>query len=269
MAFMTSSPVLQEERFRRESTPYGQGGMTYAARQDTMTVGGAVTATGVLMVLLVGAGVFGWTRVVQEKPGFDEFGRQITTQPAIPSWIFGAVLVALVLGLVTAFVPKAARITAPLYALAMGTWVGAISAVYNSFYDGIVAQAAFATIGIFTAMYFLYATRIIKVTNRFVLIVAGATMGIFVMYLFAWIARLLGAELTFLTSGSPLGIGISVVIIGVAALRLAIDFAFIEKAAQHAAPKYLEWYAGFGVMVNIVWIYLELLRLFAMLQNRR
>jgi len=117
-------------------------------------------------------------------------------------------------------------------------------------------------------MLVLYATRIIKVTNRFVMIVVGATFGIMLMYLFAFVISLFGVHVSFLYDGSPLAILISVGIIIIAALNLAIDFAFIEKGSAAGAPKYMEWYAAFGITVTLVWIYLEVLRLIAMLNRR-
>jgi uncharacterized YccA/Bax inhibitor family protein len=261
MALMRGSPVLSEERFGRAARD--------GASSAPFTVQGAITATGVLMVLLVASAAVGWAVVPEPVVLFDRLGNPIDAQPGdIPGWVFVAGLVGLGFALVTMFKPKAARITAPLYALSYGVVVGAISHVYNSSYDGIVTQALFATLSIFTVMLLLYATRIIKVTNRFVMVVVGATMGIALMYLAAFVVSLFGGEVGFLNDGGPLAIGISLFIIVIGALNLAIDFAFIERAGQHAVPKYLEWYAGFGVVVTLVWIYLEVLRLLAMLNRR-
>lgn len=284
MAFMSGSPVLTEQKFNEQTAEARQAGGdgSFGGRSDsapytlgpppstgfdTMTVGGSVTATSVLMILLVAAAAFGWSQVAQTTPVLNKAG-EVVSGPTMPSWIFLAMIVGVVFGLITSFKPKAARITAPLYALAMGTALGAISAVYNHYWNGIVTQAVFATLGIFVAMLFLYVTRIIKVTNRFVMIVTAATLGIFLMYLLSFIVGLFGVQVTFLTQPSPLSILISVGIIIIAALNLAIDFAFIETASQHGAPKYMEWYAGFGVMVTLVWIYLEVLRLLALLNRR-
>ncbi len=272
MGYMSGSPVLTDQKFDQETqrarTEQGAGSPAGPGAFATMTVGGSITATAVLMVLLVGSAAFGWTQVVQTEPIFNAAGQQISGNPTIPTWIFVAMLIGFGFGLVTSFKPKVARITAPLYSLCYGVAIGAISAVYNNYFSGIVTQAVFATMGIFISMLFLYATRIIKVTNRFVMIVAGATMGIFVMYLLSWIVGLFGADVGFLYNGSPLAIAISVGIIIIAALNLAIDFAFIEKGAAHGVPKYMEWYAAFGITVTLVWIYLEVLRLLAMLNRR-
>lgn len=283
MAFMRGSPVLTDQKFQeqtdeartaaaggagsfgRQYDPGVSGAPMPATSYSVMTVGGSVTATCVLMVLLLGAAAFGWSQVVQVEPIFVN-GEPING-PQIPGWIFIALLVGVGVGLLTAFMPKLARFTAPVYALAYGVAIGAISAVYNSWYDGIVTQAVFATLAIFATMLFLYVTRIIKVTNRFVMIVAAATMGIFLMYMIAFVVQLFGGTVSFLTEPSPLGIALSVGIIIIAALNLAIDFAFIEKASAAGVPKYMEWYAAFGIVTTLVWIYLEVLRLLAMLNR--
>jgi uncharacterized YccA/Bax inhibitor family protein len=287
MAFMRGSPVLTDQKFQEQTdearagaaggaAAFGSGldtnvgGRPMASAPDSysvMTVGGSITATCVLMVLLLGAAAFGWSQVDQVEPIYNSVTGENMNSPVIPPWIFIALLVGIGVGLVTAFMPKAARITAPIYALAYGVAIGAISAVYNSWYDGIVTQAVFATLAIFATMLFLYVTRIIKVTNRFVMIVAAATMGIFLMYMIAFVVQLFGGTVAFLTEPSPLGIALSVGIIIIAALNLAIDFAFIEKASNAGVPKYMEWYAAFGIVTTLVWIYLEVLRLLAMLNR--
>jgi uncharacterized YccA/Bax inhibitor family protein len=285
MAFMRGSPVLTDQKFQEQTNEAragaagGAGGFgrqydpsTPAAPMPStsysvMTVGGSVTATCVLMVLLLGAAAFGWSQVVQVAPTVSPITGEINNSPTIPGWIWLAMLVGIGVGLLTAFMPKLARITAPIYALSYGVAIGAISAVYNLWYEGIVTQAVFATLAIFAAMLFLYVTRIIKVTNRFVMIVAAATMGIFLMYAIAWIVQLFGGTVSFLTEPSPLAIAVSVGIIIVAALNLAIDFAFIEKASAAQVPKYMEWYAAFGIVTTLIWIYLEVLRLLAILNR--
>jgi uncharacterized YccA/Bax inhibitor family protein len=285
MAFMRGSPVLTDQKFQeqtdearaaaaggagsfgRQYDPSVSGAPVPSTSYSVMTVGGSITATCVLMVLLLGSAAFGWSQVVQVEPILNPVTGENMNSPVIPGWIWVALLVGVGVGLLTAFMPKAARFTAPIYALAYGVAIGAISAVYNSWYDGIVTQAVFATLAIFAAMLFLYVTRIIKVTNRFVMIVAAATMGIFLMYMIAFVVQLFGGEVAFLTEPSPFGIALSVGIIIIASLNLAIDFAFIEKASAAQVPKYMEWYAAFGIVTTLIWIYLEVLRLLAMLNR--
>lgn len=257
---MSGSPVLTEERFGRASREVGG--------TAAFTIGGAVTATAVLTVLLVIAAVVGWMAVPEFQPITNPYTGE-TTNPVggIPFWVFAAGIAGFVFVILSYVKPKLAPITAPLYALTYGTVVGAISHVYNASYDGIVTQALFATTSIFSVMLLLFATRIIKVTNRFVLVVTGATMGICVMYLAAWVVSLFGGTVSFLYDGSPLAIGISLFIIVIGALNLAIDFAFIENAANHQVPKRLEWLAALGLVVTLVWIYFEVLRLIGMLRR--
>lgn len=274
---MPANPVLNQNRFdavlagkavNHDVVPAGR----------TMTVAGTLSAIGVLFALLLGAGAFGWTQVKQVvepvyqngKAVIDEAGNQVyQNATTIPGWLWLGLIVGLVLGLVTSFVPKAARFTAPLYALAYGLVLGAISAVYNNAYSGIVVQAIGATLGVFLVMFLLYATRLVKVTPKFMLVTIAATGGIFLLYMVAWIASIFGADIVFWNEPSALGIGFSVVIVIVASMNLMLDFNFIEQAAAaRTTPSYMEWYAAFGVTVTIIWLYLEILRLLALLRQR-
>lgn len=273
---MPASPVLTDARFDAEM-PHDPTGAVVSGTGATMTIGGTLTATGVLFAIILAAGCFGWsqvqqtTQIVVDAAGndvLDAAGNQTyANTTSFPGWLIIAMLVGLVVGMVTAFKPKIARITAPIYALAYGAALGAISAVYNQSFDGIVVQAIGATLGVFLVMFILYATRIVKVTPKFVLTVVCATGGIFLMYAVTWIASIFGADIAFWNEPTLLGIGISVVVVIVAALNLALDFNFIEKASQQGAPKYMEWYGAFGVTVTIVWLYLEILRLLSLLRQ--
>lgn len=273
---MPSSPVLTDARFQTQ-LPHDASGAPAPVVGRTMTVGGTLTATGVLFSIILAAGWFGWTQVVQttqvvvDQAGnyvLDAAGNQTyRNTTTFPSWLVLAMLVGVGVGMVTAFVPKIARFTAPIYALAYGMVLGAVSAVYNQSYNGIVVQAIGATLGVFLVMFVLYATRIVKVTPKFVLMVVCATGGIALMYMVTWIASIFGADIAFWNKPTLLGIGISVVVVIVAALNLALDFNFIEKASQQGAPKYMEWYGAFGVTVTIVWLYLEILRLLSLLRQ--
>jgi uncharacterized YccA/Bax inhibitor family protein len=273
---MPSSPVLTDARFQTQM-PHDATGAPVAVQGSTMTVGGTLTATGVLFALILAAGWYGWTQVVQttqlivdqnNNPVLNAAGQQTyQNTTTFPSWLILALLVGVGVGMVTAFVPKIARFTAPVYAIAYGAVLGAISAVYNQRYNGIVVQAIGATLGVFFIMFVLYATRIVKVTPKFALTVICATGGIALMYFVTWIAQLFGADIQFWNQPTPLGIGISIVVVIVAALNLALDFNFIEKASQQGAPKYMEWYGAFGVTVTIVWLYLEILRLLSLLRQ--
>jgi uncharacterized YccA/Bax inhibitor family protein len=259
--------------------PSGQPGMPVAGGPVTdgpvsswrgaMTVSGTITATSVLLVMLVAAAVAGWiatpttTQLVQTSTGADM--QQVAEFPAIA--MLGIVLgFGVSIGLY--FRPMWAKFLAPVYALGFGFAVGCISKAYESFQDGIVLQAAAATIAVFAVMLVLYRTRVIKVTNRFRKIVITATLGIMLMYGVSLIFMLFGADVAFLNSPSTLGIGLSVLICVVAAMNLALDFDFIEKGTRAGLAKDYEWFAAFGLVVTLVWLYLEILRLLAKLNQR-
>jgi uncharacterized YccA/Bax inhibitor family protein len=225
---------------------------------QTMTANGAMSATLFLMVLLVASATYGWTTV-----------QPLTVGGAVsfPSWAIIALLVGLGCAFGVMFKPQAARILAPIYALAQGAVVGAISKVFNLQYPGIVLQAVGATIGVFVMMLVLYRTGILRVTDKFRRIVVGATLGLMAFYLFSFVAGFFGANL--IPSGSStMSIGFSVLVAGLAAMNLALDFDFIDKAEAAGAPKHMEWFAAFGIMVTLVWLYLEILRLLAKMRDR-
>ncbi len=226
---------------------------------DVMTMNGTISATAVLFALLIGAGVYGWTAV----DSVDKFGNL-----QIPGTLYPALFVALGLAILTSFKPKIARFTAPLYALAEGVLLGMISKIYDVRYPGIASSAALGTLCVFGAMLFLYRTRIIKVTDKLRRTVMAATMGVFLLYMIGMVARLFGGNVGFINNASGLSIVISLVVVGVAAFNLMLDFDMIEKGVANGAPKYMEWYCAFGLMVTVVWLYMELLRLLSKLRDR-
>lgn len=226
-------------------------------RVERMSVSGTITAVGVLFVLLLVGGFVGWTTVSSNADTVE-----------IPGWFFLPLIGALVLAIVTSFKPTIARFTSPAYAVLEGVVLGVISKLYNVTYDGIVLQAVGMTAAVFAVMWFLYATRIIKVTDRFRKVIMAATFGVMIFYGISLLAHLFGATVPFINSASAGGIAFSVVVAGIAAFNLALDFDLIEKGAASGAPKYMEWYAAFGLMVTVVWLYLEILRLLAKLRER-
>jgi uncharacterized YccA/Bax inhibitor family protein len=229
-----------------------------ATPAGTMTVGGAVTATAVLLVQLCASGFIGWHSVTANPDGSAQ----------LPGWTIVALFVALGDAVATVLRPGWARVTAPLYAIVEGTVVGAISSVYERTYDGIVLNAVVATVGVLAIMLFLHATRIIKVTDKLRMGIVMATGAIMLMYVFDLVLRLFGADVPFVHDSSGIGILLSVGIVVVASLNLQHDFDLVERAVAARAPKQTEWYAAFGLIVTLVWLYLELLRLLAKLQRR-
>jgi uncharacterized YccA/Bax inhibitor family protein len=184
-------------------------------------------------------------------------------------WFFLGYMGLLALTLAAAHNPAVAAAAGILYALLMGTWVGAISRVYDAYYDGIVGQALLATISVFIACLLLCSLRAVRVTGRFIKVVVGATLGIALLYLLGWLLSIFGIDLLFIEDpGNSTGIAISIFISLVAALNLFIDFDFIERGVKAGAPNAMEWYCAFGLLSTIVWLYVELLRLIARLRSQ-
>ena len=247
------NPALNQDAFAR--------GIAQAAATESagMTVARTYLISAGLVILLALAGAFGWSQVQVEIIRGEEVA-------LTPRWVWLGFLLTFILAMVGAFAFRAAPIIAPLYALSEGALLGVVSHFFELDYDGIVAQAVLATLGIFVAMLLLYSTRIVKVTSKMVLGVAAAMGGLAIMWMTAWLLSLFGVNLAFLYAPTPLGIALSIGIVILGALNLIIDFDFIERAAASGAPGYMAWYAGFGLMLAIIWIYLSVLRVLALLR---
>lgn len=224
---------------------------------DTMSMGGVVSATAVLFVLLLGAGVFGWSQVDTAADGTSR----------APAWILPAVLGGFVVVLVASFKPALARVLAPVYALVQGAVLGAISRVFENEWDGIVVQAVMATAVVFGTMLFLYGTRIIRVTERMRRVVIGATAALAIFYLLSILLSLFGAQMPLVWDAGPFGILFSVAVVGLAAFNLVVDFDLVERGVAQGLPRAGEWFCALALMVSIVWLYLEILRLLAKLRQ--
>jgi uncharacterized YccA/Bax inhibitor family protein len=247
----TANPALNDGTFDQFDMSFD------TERSDAMSLQGTVFKTGVLLAIVVAAGAFTW-RMTYQAP----------TQAAVMPWIIGGLIGGLVLALVTVFKPAASPYTAPLYAGAEGLFLGAISAIFEQAYPGIVVQAVGLTFGTLAALLIAYTSRIIKPTENFKLGIVAATGGIMLLYLASFVLGFFGMSIGFIHSSGPLGIGFSVVVVIIAALNLVLDFDFIEKGVEHGAPKHMEWYGAFGLLVTLVWLYLEILRLLAKLRER-
>jgi uncharacterized YccA/Bax inhibitor family protein len=225
------------------------------ATGDVMTVQGTIDKTAVLLVLAFVAAAASWVLGTAGGAG-------------IGGWALGAALAGLVVAIATFVRPQWSPLTGPLYALLEGVFLGLVSMVFEASYPGIATQAVALTFGVLGAMLLVYRTGLIKVTQRFRAGVAAATLAIFVTYLVSLLLGLFGVRVPLLNDASPLGILISLAIVVVAALNLVLDFDLIERGASAGAPRYMEWYAAFGLLVTLVWLYLELLRLLAKLRER-
>jgi uncharacterized YccA/Bax inhibitor family protein len=223
----------------------------------TMTMGGVASATGVLLVILTLAGVVGWNLVTEPTPGEVNF----------PGWLFLPLLGAIGVAILTVAKPHLSKFTSPVYAILQGVVLGAISRVYEEQWNGIVLQAVAITILVLGAMALLYATRIIKVTDRMRRIIVGATLAIVVFYVISLLLSLFGVGVPLIWDAGPFGILFSLFVCGIAAFNLALDFDLAERGVAARLPKDMEWFCAFGLMVSLVWLYLEVLRLLGKLRN--
>jgi uncharacterized YccA/Bax inhibitor family protein len=183
-------------------------------------------------------------------------------------WFWGGLIGGLVFSLVTIFKKEWAPVTAPIYALCEGLVLGGLSALLDLVYHGIAIQALGLTFGVTLVMLALYASGVVRATPRFTMGVIAATGGIFIVYVVDLVLRLFGHQVPLLNSAGPWGIAVSVLIVVVAALNLILDFGFVETGVQAGAAKYMEWYGAFGIMVTLVWMYVEILRLLAKMRRR-
>lgn len=229
-------------------------GPDQAVGTDRMSGPGVARAALILLALFAPAAVWGWTQVDIAEGG-------------LPGWFMAALLVGLGAVIVGMFKPAWARVLGPVYAVAEGALVGAVSAAYASLYEGIVGQAILGTFLTVIVMAVLYATRTIRVTEKFRSVVVGATIGIFAFYLVSFGLSFLDIQIPFLFGGGTIGILFSVGVICLAAFNLLLDFDLIERGVKGGAPAYMNWFAAFGLMVTIVWLYLEILRLLAKLRE--
>ena len=249
------NPALNERSFRR-------GIEEASAEPSGMTAAGTYAIVGVLLVIVVAAAAFGWSQVEIVTVGGQE-------EALTPAWTWLAFLVTFIVAIVGAFAYRAAPITSVLYALGEGSLLGIASRYYELRFDGIVSQALVATLCVFLAVYLLYSLRIVKVTSRFATGVIAATGGFVLLYAVVWLLSLLGVDFRFLYTPSPLGIGISVLILILGALNLTLDFDFIERSAGAGAPRFMQWYGAFGLMLSLIWIYVSVLRLLVLLRARQ
>ena len=220
---------------------------------DVMTINGTVTKTFLSLCLVIISGYYSWIYI------------SITNVLILPSILF-----ALILGGVTVFKKHLSPITVPIYAVVQGIFLGALSYTFNTLYDGIVITAISYTLSILFVMLTLYRTGIIKPTENFKLGLAAGTGGIALIYLVNFVMSFFGTGLSIMdiNNASMLSIGFSLFVIVMAALNLVVDFDFIEEGSEKGAPKYMEWFGALGLMVTLIWLYIEILRLLAKMNSR-
>jgi uncharacterized YccA/Bax inhibitor family protein len=243
----SSNPVLQDKAFR-----------DLPATGERMSMNGTIARTGLLLVLALITGGWTWHHFVEVA----QQGGLPAGMAAISPYLWGGLIVGFVLALVTSFASRWAGLTAPLYAMAEGCALGGISVMLNLRYPGIVMQAVMLTAGVLAVMLLLYRSGIIKVTDRFRMGVVAATGAIALLYLVdIGLRAFTSIQIPFIHETGALGIGFSLLVVGLAALNLVLDFDMIERATAQGAPKYMEWYGAFALMMTLVWLYMEILRL--------
>lgn len=245
----TGNPALNKKTFQNVGV---------ADQAGAMTLDGTINKSFLLFFILLGSAGFVWNKFFSAQGAVN-----------LMPFIIGGLIGGLIAAIVTIFNKQLAKYSAPVYALCEGFVLGGISAIYESAYNGIVTQAIALTVGIFLTLLFLYKSRIIKPTENFKLGVVSATGGIAIFYFLSMILGIFGVQMPLIHSNGIFGIGFSLFVVVIAALNLVLDFDFIETGAEQGAPKYMEWYASFGLLVTLVWLYLEVLRLLVKLNSRR
>jgi uncharacterized YccA/Bax inhibitor family protein len=244
----TANPALNVNSFRVDQAVSG----------EAMTLSGTVNKTGILLICVVATAAWSWNR----------FFHAPTSDTVLPLVAIGGIG-GFILALVTIFKKEWSPVTSPIYALLEGLALGGISAVFELRYPGIAMQAVGLTFGTLFVLLLAYRSGLIRVTEKFKLGVVAATGGIAVFYLVEFVLGFFGVHFAAINGSGLLGIGFSVVVVIVAALNLVLDFDFIESGVNAGAPKYMEWYGAFGLIVTLVWLYLEILRLLAKLNSRK
>ena len=252
----SSNPVFGKSVFNKV-----QAGV----QTDVMTIEGTINKTGLMFLILAFAAAFTWRKFF----GVFDYGSAEGAFSIIAPWMIGGGIGGFIIAMITVFTPRYSNITAPIYAVFEGLFLGGISAFFEAQYPGLVVRAVALTFGVFLVMLFLFRSGKIRATGKFRMGVLAATGGIALIYFVSFIASFFGANFNFLYGNGMMGIGFSLVVVTIAALNLILDFDFIQRGADARAPKIMEWYGAFGLMVTLVWLYIEILRLLSKLASRR
>ena len=246
----TSNPAFNGTTYTVNGVRAGYG--------DSMTVSGTVNKAGILLLCVLATATWTWNQFfTTENPA------------AVSGYVMGGALGGLVAAMVTIFKKEWAPVTAPIYALLEGLFLGALSATFELRFPGVAIESVALTFGTCLCMLLAYRSGLIRPTQKFMLGVVAATGGIALVYFATMILGLFHVQVPGIYGSGPIGIVFSFVVVGVAALNLILDFSFIEQGALQRAPKYMEWYSAFGLMVTLIWLYLEMLRLLSKFRDRR
>ncbi|TAN07071.1 MAG: Bax inhibitor-1/YccA family protein [Rhodanobacteraceae bacterium] len=269
----SSNPILRGSAFRN---------LPAVTTGEPMTINGTIARTGILIGLALITGWWTWNRFMAAAAAVSGLPAGVVAGGSLPAgaaaaagmaagvaaispFLWGGIIVGFVLALAGTFKPNWSPVAAPLYAIAEGTALGGISAMFNVQYHGIVLQAILATVGVLVVMLALYRTGVIKVTNKFRMGVMAATGGILLLYLASWVLGMFThVDMAFVYGGGgTFGVIFSLFVVCIAALNLVLDFDLIDRASQAKLPKYMEWYGALALMVTLVWLYIQMLQLLA------
>ena len=242
LSLRSGNPALNKNTFKN----------LYTGSEDVMTIDGTVNKTALSLIILFLAASYSWNTYNATLMFIGSIG-------------------GLIAAIITIFKKNISMYTVPIYSVFQGLMLGSISAIFEQKYPGIVNQAIFLTFGIMGSLLFAYKTNVIKATENFKLGVFAATGGIAIVYIINLVMRFFGSGIPIMNpnNSSLISIGFSLFVVIIASLNLVLDFDFIEEASEANVPKYMEWYAAFGLLITLIWLYLEILRLLSKLQSRR
>lgn len=252
----SSNPVFGKNIFNQSAV---------GSQDGVMTVNGTINKTGLMLLIVIFAAAFTWRKFF----GAIDPANPMVMPDGIMLWTMIGAIGGLITALITTFSPRRAAMTAPIYAVFEGLFLGAISAMFEARFPGLVMRAVSLTFGVFFIMLLLYRSGTVRVTDKFRTIIIAATGGIALVYLISFVVGMFGVNVSFLHDSSPLSIGISLFVVAIAALNLILDFDMITQGANARAPQYMEWFGAFGLMVTLIWLYLEMLRLLSKLASNR
>lgn len=244
----TANPALNNKTFENIGT---------VAASDAMTINGTVNKTGIMLLLLIASAAYTWSQFIEGNVD------------SLTMWVLIGVIGGMITAIITVFKKTWAPVTAPLYAVLEGFALGGLSAILEAAYPGIVMQAVALTFGTAGCLLIAYKSGVIQATENFKLGVFAATGGIALIYTLTILLGFFGIHIPYIHENGLIGIGFSLFVVVIAALNLVLDFDFIEKGAEQGAPKFMEWYAAFGLMVTLIWLYIEILRLLSKLNSRK
>lgn len=250
----SNNPFFKNKTFSNSSAAAEVHEDTVIDRNETMTVSGTINKSFLMLILLIASAAITWTMTFNGQP------------PMV--FIFGGAIVGFILVLIATFRPQSSGYLAPGYAIFEGLFIGGVSAIFETMYPGIVIQAVSCTFVTFMVCFGLYKYEIVKVTERFKSVVVASTLAIATYYIISWLLSMFTSFQPIHYGNSMFSIGISAFVIVIAALNLFLDFDQIDKGVQQKMPKYMEWYGAMGLMITLVWLYIEFLRLLSKLNRK-